>query len=231
MDNKEHGFGYLLINKPEEITSHGVVSRLRKITGIKKIGHAGTLDPFATGLLILAIGRKATKNISKFVKLDKEYVATLFLGAETDTYDKTGKTVLSSEKEMKSSFKEIDLVVRQFIGPQLQIPPMFSAKKIKGKKLYELARKGVEVERRPAAIEIFALEIVGFKWPYLEIKVHCSSGTYIRSIAYEIGKKLGCGAYLEALKRTKIGDFSLKNAKNLDDLNTDNWVESIFQQL
>ena len=214
MDNFNNGF--LLINKPSGPTSHDIINKLRRLTDIKKIGHAGTLDPFASGLLICAVGREATKDIDKFVKLDKEYIATLHLGAVTDSYDRTGKIIAASAEGYVAPKKEIvEKVVSEFIGPQLQTPPMFSAKKINGKKMYELARAGKEVERQPCAITIYSMEILSYAWPRLKIKVKCSTGTYIRTIAYDLGERLGCGAYLEELERTKIGEYSVEQAIRL----------------
>ncbi len=219
--------GFLLINKPSGPTSHDIVDQLRKITGIKKIGHAGTLDPFAEGLLILAVEREATKKISKFVKLDKEYIATLKLGATSDTYDRTGK-VEEIKKSTQPSPEEIEKVLKTFINETEQLPPMFSAKKIKGKKLYELARKGIEIERKPHKIKIHNIEILDYKYPLLKIKVKCSSGTYIRTLAHDIGQILSCGAYLEELQRTAIGDFKIENAIEIKKLTPENWNEFLF---
>jgi tRNA pseudouridine55 synthase len=214
--------GLILINKPAGITSHDVVDKLREITKIKRIGHAGTLDPFATGLLILGIGREFTKKLSIFQKKDKEYIATLRLGAESDTFDKEGK-IVEKKVEKIPERKKIEEVLKSFLGEIEQIPPAFSAKKIKGKKLYELARKGIKVEPKPQKVKIYEISILEYKFPYLKIKVKCSSGTYIRSLANDIGKKLGCGAYVEELTRTKIGEFSLKSAVELSKLTPQNW--------
>jgi len=213
---------FILINKPPGITSHDVVDYLRRITKIKKIGHAGTLDPFAEGLLILGIGRQSTKKLSIFQQKDKEYVTTLRLGAESDTFDKEGKI---TEKEIKKipELKEIKEVLNKFLGEIEQIPPIFSAKKIKGKKLYELARKEIKIEPKPQKIKIYEISILDYNFPYLKIKVKCSTGTYIRSLADQIGKKLGCGAYLEKLVRTKIGEFSFDKTISLSKLNSRNW--------
>jgi tRNA pseudouridine55 synthase len=212
MDNNNSGF--LLINKPSGPTSHDIINKLRAITGIKKIGHAGTLDPFASGLLICAVGREATREIDKFVKLDKEYIATLHLGAVTDTYDRTGKVVKEYPSEIINE-AIIEKTVAEFIGGQLQTPPMFSAKKIQGKKMYELARQGKTVERQPCAINIMALQILSYDWPALKLKINCSSGTYIRTLAFDLGERLGSGAYLEELERTKIGEYSVEDAIRL----------------
>jgi tRNA pseudouridine55 synthase len=220
--------GFILINKPAGFTSHDVVDRLREITKIKKIGHAGTLDPFATGLLILGIGREFTKKLSIFQKKDKEYIATLRLGAESDTFDKEGK-ILEKKVEKIPERKEIEEVLKSFLGEIEQIPPAFSAKKIEGKKLYELARKGIKVQPKPQKVKIYEISILEYRFPYLKIKVKCSSGTYIRSLANDVGKKLGCGAYVEELERTKIGEFSVEKAIELSRLNHQNWKNFLFK--
>jgi tRNA pseudouridine55 synthase len=220
--------GFILINKPAGITSHDVVDKLREITKIKKIGHAGTLDPFATGLLILGIGREFTKKLSVFQKKNKEYIAILKLGAESDTFDKEGK-IVEKKVEKIPERKEIEEVLKSFFGEIEQIPPAFSAKKIKGKKLYELARKGIKVEPKPQKVKIYEISILEYNFPYLKIKVKCSSGTYIRSLANDIGKKLGCGAYVEDLMRTKIGEFSIENAVELSKLTPQNWKSFLFK--
>jgi len=214
--------GFILINKPLGFTSHDVVDKLRAITKIKKIGHAGSLDPFARGLLILGIGREFTKKLAFFQKKDKEYIATLKLGAESETFDKEGKIIKKNVERIPKK-KEIEKVLKQFLGEIEQIPPIFSAKRIKGKRLYELARKGIKIEPWPQKVKIYNLEILEYCFPYLKIKVNCSSGTYLRSLAHEIGQKLKCGAYLEDLIRTKIGDFSLDDSVNLSELNFQNW--------
>lgn len=214
--------GFILVNKPSGITSHDVVDFLRKITGIKKIGHAGTLDPLATGLLILGIGREATKKLGKFQKLDKEYVAKIKLGATSNTFDKEGKIEKREFKKIPT-LNEIKEVLKNFIGEIEQIPPPFSAKKISGKKAYELARKGIKFNLKPQKVKIYKIEILNYSFPYLELKISCSSGTYIRSLANDIGEKLNCGGYIEELKRTRIGNFSLENAVPLYNLNSQNW--------
>jgi len=219
--------GFILINKLPGPTSHTIINQLRRITSIKKIGHAGTLDPFASGLLLVAIGRESTKKINQFVKLDKEYIATAYLGATTNTYDREGEIQKYNYTKMPDQ-KEIENILKKFIGKQKQIPPMFSAKKIKGKKLYELARKGIEIKRQPSDIEIFSIEFLEYHWPMLKIKVHCSSGTYIRTLAHDIGQALGCGAYLEELERISIGKFNVKNSILLEKITDKNWQELIF---
>jgi len=226
MENKKSGF--IIINKPVDFTSHDVVAILRGITSIKKIGHAGTLDPFATGDLICAIGREATREIDKFVKLDKEYEATLKLGATTDTYDKEGQIINKEQETRNKKQTDVQKILEKFIGKQEQIPPMFSAKKVGGQKLYKLARAGKVIKRKPCKIEIYDIKLIKYKWPNLGIKVNCSTGTYIRSLGHDIGQALGCGAYLEELKRTAVGEFKLKTAVDLKKLNKDNWQKYLF---
>lgn len=198
--------GILLVNKPKDKTSFSLVSRLRRILGVKKIGHAGTLDPFATGVMVMLIGRDYTRLSDKFLTGDKSYLAEVYLGVETDTYDCDGEVLSRSEKI--PSLEEIVLVLEKFQGTVLQTPPMFSAKKIGGKKLYDLARKGIEVERQPVEVHL-ETRFIEYNYPYLKLQVTCSKGTYIRSIAQDIGRMLGCGAHLSALQRTRSGDFSL----------------------
>lgn len=205
---------FLFINKPVGWTSHDVVAHIRTDKKIK-VGHAGTLDPFATGLLIVGVGRDCTKKLDKFKKLPKTYIATIKLGEISDTYDRTGKIFISKKPTNIPDKKIISSILKSFTGKQLQIPPMFSAKKINGKKLYELARKGIEVERQPNEIEIYEINLLDYSWPILKIEVKCSTGTYIRSLANDIGEKLGVGAYCEELERTAIGENYLKNAINL----------------
>ena len=214
--------GFILIDKPKGITSHDVVDKLREISKIRKIGYAGTLDPLGTGLLILGIGRGATKRLSEFLRLDKEYIAKLRLGAVSDTFDKEGKIEFKKIERIPSREKIVK-VIKEFIGQISQIPPSYSAKKIKGEKAYNLARKGKKVQLKPQRVNIYEIKILRYKFPYLEIKVNCSPGTYIRSLASDIGKKLGCGALLEELRRTRIGNFSAKQAKKLEEINSKNW--------
>lgn len=202
--------GYLLVDKPVGPTSHDVVDAARRILRTRKVGHAGTLDPFASGLLILAVGRM-TKEISKFVGLDKSYEATLRLGATSDTMDRTG-TVTEQKDRAPVSREAFEAALGKFRGAIDQVPPMYSAKKVGGKKLYELAREGVEIERKPVRVTIHELELVDYAWPIAKIRTRVSSGTYIRALADDIGKALGCGAYLEELRRTSIGGFDVKEA-------------------
>ncbi|MCD6528442.1 tRNA pseudouridine(55) synthase TruB [bacterium] len=220
--------GFILIDKPKNLTSHDVVDEMRRITGIKKIGHAGTLDPFATGLLILGIGRKATKKLYQFLKMEKEYIGKIKLGATSDTYDKEGKIEERKINQIPEKTK-VEKVLKNFEGEILQIPPLYSAKKIKGKKLYQLARKKIPVKVEPKRVKIYKIKILNYKFPYLTIKVNCSAGTYIRTLAHDIGEELNCGAYLEELRRTKIGNFSIKEAKRLSDVNSENWKNFLIK--
>jgi tRNA pseudouridine55 synthase len=225
--NSQEG-GFIFIEKPPKMTSHDVVERLRKITGIKKIGHSGTLDPLARGLLILGIGRKFTKKLSFFQKKDKEYIATLKLGLVSDTFDKEGKIKKIEVKKIPKK-KEVENVLKSFLGEIEQRPPLFSAKKIKGQKLYQLARKGIKIKPKKEKVRIYQISILSYSFPLLKIKVKCSSGTYIRSLAFDIGKRLKTGALLQDLLRTKIGKFSLKKAIKLEKINKNNWKKFLIK--
>lgn len=220
--------GFILVNKPSGPTSHDIVDHLRKITGVKKIGHAGTLDPFATGLLILGIDRPATRLLGKFLKQAKEYIATIKLGAVSDTYDRTGEILQIANGKLQITKETIEKTLKKFVGEIEQIPPMYSAKKVKGKKLYQLARQGKSIARQPQKVTVYKIELLKFSKSTLKIKVGCSSGTYIRSLADDIGKVLGCGAYLEELCRTKIGKYSLDKAIELAKITPQNWSKFLL---
>ena len=222
--------GFIIIDKQIGPTSHNIVDKLRRITGIKKIGHAGTLDPFASGVLLMAIGRKATREISKYVKLDKRYTADLLLGAVSTTHDPEGEITVTKNPQ-ETSLEEIKKTIKKFIGEQEQIPPMFSAKKVGGKKLYQLARAGKVIERQPSIVNISEINIVEYNWPKLVLDVHCSSGTYIRTLGSDIGKDLGIGAYLTDLRRTAIDEFLIDDAVLVNDLDKDNWQSKLFLKL
>ena len=198
------------------MTSHDVVGRLRRVTKIKQIGHTGTLDPFATGVLPICIG-KSTRLI-EYLEDDKEYLATVQFGKNTDTYDLDGEVVATFVK--KVSEVEVRLGLKSFEGEISQMPPIYSAIKVNGKKLYDYARAGQEVEIKPRTVFISKIELVEFNQEKQEAKllVACSKGTYIRSIAYDLGQNLGCGAYLSALERTKAGRFNIENTVRLEDL-------------
>jgi len=207
--------GIFLVDKEKNMTSHDVVGYIRKRFKIKKVGHAGTLDPNATGLLVMLIG-KATKMSNQFLEDDKEYTGILKLGERTDTGDSEG--TVTDSRIITVQNKEISEVIKTFVGEIEQIPPMYSAKKIKGKKLYNLARKGLNVKRDPVVVNIKEIEITKISLPDVEIRVICSKGTYIRQLAEDIGEKLGCGAYLKELRRISSGNFKVENAVNFSTL-------------
>ena len=216
--------GVLLIDKPVGPSSFSIVRQVRRIFGIKKVGHAGTLDPFASGLLIVCVGRSATRKISLFMESDKEYEATLRLGVETDTQDPEGNVV--SERPVKPFRKqEVEKILATFSGDQMQTPPKFSALKHAGKPLYYYARKGIEVKKEPRRVTIYNLELLRLEEIGMDIRVSCSKGTYIRSLAADIGAALGCGAHLTALRRTRIGPCSVKDAVDGKDLTQYNAAE------
>lgn len=211
----------LLFNKDLEWTSFDLVSRVRntlyKKTGIKKlkVGHAGTLDPLATGLLILCTG-KATKQIEIYQAEEKEYIATIKLGATTPSFDL--ETEEDSQNECSFITEEIfTTALEKFVGETEQVPPVFSAVKVKGKRAFKYARNGETLELKPRKIVIRNIELISFKLPTAEIKVVCSKGTYIRSLARDIGEELKCGAYLTGLTRTRIGDYKVENAMTVSD--------------
>lgn len=205
------------INKPAGITSHTVVNKLRKFYGIKKIGHAGTLDPFATGVLILLVGRESTKRSQELMKQDKIYRTKLKLGYISDTYDKDGVIQEYNIQKVPTRL-EIDQIIASFVGEISQIPPMYSAIKINGKKMYELARKGETVDIPPRLVNIYNITVLDYTYPYLTLDIVCSSGTYIRSLGYDIGIKLDTGAYLEELERRQSGEYNIENCYTLDTL-------------
>lgn len=204
--------GIINIYKEQGYTSFDVVAKLRGILKMRKIGHTGTLDPDATGVLPVVLG-SATKLVDMLTDKKKEYIATLRLGITTDTLDITG-TVLS-ENTPDVSEGEVRDAILSFIGPQLQTPPMYSAIKVNGRKLYELAREGIEIERQKRSIEIFDIEILDMSLPDIRLRVECSKGTYIRSLCADIGDRLSCGAVMTSLMRTKSGDFAIDRAYTL----------------
>lgn len=210
----------ILIDKPAGISSFGVVARVRRYLSQKagkkiKVGHTGTLDPFATGLLILLSG-KATKLSNQFLKLDKWYEATLCLGKTSTAGDPEG-IITEVNVDRQPSYSDIEKILPDFLGSIKQTVPVFSAVKINGKRAYQLARQGQKVEMPTREIEIYELEILSYHFPELIIRTHVSSGTYIRTLGEDLGQALGVGAYLTALRRTKVGNFDLNNAKSLTD--------------
>lgn len=205
--------GILAVHKPEGMSSARVVGMVKKALKAKKVGHTGTLDPFATGLLLCAIN-KGTRISRFFLDGHKRYTGTVHLGVETDTFDKTGQVVSSSSPEVTDLLTKggIERVVRSFSGVQKQSPPVFSALKHKGQPLYKLARQGKMIQKPARTIEIFDIKMTRLDLPEVDIEVHCSSGTYIRTIAHDIGKKLGCGAHLSRLCRTMSSQFCIDKA-------------------
>jgi tRNA pseudouridine55 synthase len=224
--------GILNIYKPTGITSFDVVRIVRKISNVKKVGHAGTLDPEASGVLPVCIG-KATKAIDYIMGDFKVYEAELKLGVITDTYDREGKIL--KESEVNASEDEITQAINSFIGEIKQVPPMYSALKVNGKKLYELARAGIEIERQARPILIYNIDIIEINTPYVKFRVKCSKGTYIRSLCYDIGELLNCGGMMWNLQRIATGQFHIEDTINIEDLNAENIskhlmpIEKIFQ--
>lgn len=207
----------MLIDKPSGFTSHDVVNVVRKKTGEKRVGHAGTLDPMATGLLIVGIG-KATKELGKLIGLDKTYKAEITLGAESTTDDKEGiinELRTDNHHSRIPDTKDVESALRKFTGKIEQIPPAFSALKINGERAYKKARRGEKVFLKPRPVTVYSIKLIDYQFPALKIETEVSSGTYIRALARDIGKELGCGGYLSALTRTRIGEFYLSDATDL----------------
>ncbi|MCK5837732.1 MAG: tRNA pseudouridine(55) synthase TruB [Desulfobacula sp.] len=211
--------GLLSIHKPEGISSARVVARVKRLLGAKKAGHTGTLDPFATGLLLCGINQ-GTRISRFFLEGHKRYTARICLGVETDTCDLTGKTTFTALKNSLDTLKTEDIAatIASFVGVQDQIPPFFSALKHEGQPLYKLARQGIKIQKPPRQIEIFNIQILHMELPYIDVDVFCSSGTYIRTLGFDIGRKLGCGAHLSRLCRTQSSAFTLENAIDLEAL-------------
>ena len=223
MENSEQltANGIMLIDKPAGWTSHDVVAKVRSIlkkqTGQKvKVGHTGTLDPFATGLLVLVTG-SYTKKATEFSKLDKTYEGEITLGSNSSTGDSEGEITRHSDK--KPSMTAVEAVLGSFLGEIEQTPHKFSAVKVSGQRAYKLAREGKKVEIEPRKVKIYSLDVTDYSYPKLKIRTRVSSGTYIRSLAEDIGKKLGTGAYLSALRRTSVGKFDVKDAQQIDKIN------------
>lgn len=214
--------GFINLNKPAGITSHGAAEKVKKISGTHRVGHAGTLDPFATGVLVIAVG-KATKLVEFLRKDDKEYEAVICLGATSDTYDGTGQLVETPPPVPVPSGAQILSLLQQFTGEISQMPPKFSAIKIHGRPAYKMARAGEEVELAPRQVTIHSIKLLEYRYPLVTIKVHCAAGTYIRALAHDIGQRLKTGAYLASLHRTKAGVFSIMDSVDLADLTADNW--------
>jgi tRNA pseudouridine55 synthase len=210
--------GVLLVDKPQGLTSHDVVARLRHRLKMRQIGHAGTLDPLATGLLVMLVGR-ATKVSQYLMSVDKEYEGIFELGKSTDSHDADGE-VTETRPVPELTNEQIQETLRGFTGDQYQTPPMFSAKKVKGVPLYKLARKGQEIEREARFIHVHSFDLLSFATPAVGFRLKCSKGTYVRTLVHDIGNKLACGAHLTVLRRTASGQFRVTDSATLEQLDT-----------
>jgi tRNA pseudouridine55 synthase len=208
--------GVIIVDKPREWTSHDVVNKMRRLAGTRKIGHLGTLDPGATGVLPLVIGR-ATRLAQFFTRNDKTYEGVIHFGYSTDSYDMDGAAT-SAETPVTLERDALESLLDRFRGVLLQVPPPVSAKKIAGRPAYELARKGQAVDLKPVKVEVYELQILALKGCEATMRMHCSAGTYVRSIAHDAGQALGCGAFLKTLRRTASGDFKIEQARTLEEL-------------
>lgn len=237
--------GFLLIDKPDGMTSHDVVARIRRLTGEKRVGHAGTLDPFATGLLIVGVGRTATREFSKLVGLDKEYEAEFVLGATSDTDDRTGEIspVIASDQRERGNpsgdcfvvptRNDIIKAIQNLTGPIQQIPCTYSAIKIDGKRMYKAARAGKPIEAKPRSVTIYSFELLSYCATALHptaltVRIRCSSGTYIRALARDLGAALGTGGYVQELRRTAIGPFRIEQSTPLRGLTPETVQQAIL---
>jgi len=212
----------LAIYKPKGPSSNQILEEIRKVVGIKKVGHAGTLDPLARGVLVVAIGRKATKKLAKIFSKEKEYIAKIKLGWQSTTDDQEGKKIKIKVSEIPS-VRKIEKILNSFKGKISQIPPSFSAVKVKGKEAYKLAREGKFPLLKARKVEIQAIEILAYQWPYLKLKVVTGPGVYIRALARDIGRKLKTGAYLVELERIRVGNFTKEKTLSIDQ------IKQIFQ--
>ena len=208
--------GVLLVDKPQGVTSHDVVYKIRRLYQTRRVGHAGTLDPMATGLLIMLVG-KATKASDQLMAQDKEYLGEATLGVVTDTQDAEGEA-LETNAVPEITEAQVRAALASMLGDQLQVPPMHSAKKVGGQKLYDLARKGIEVAREPRAIRLDEFELLSWQTPKINFRVRCTKGTYVRTLAHDLGRQLGPGAHLSMLRRTRSGALDLSRAKTLMEL-------------
>ncbi len=210
--------GIFAINKPKGPTSHDVIDQIRKVTGIQKVGHAGTLDPLASGVLVVAVGRDATKTLSSIVAKEKEYEATIQLGQTSSTDDSEGEKTEAINRNQIPSREEIYRISRKFVGKINQQPPVFSAIKVKGKPAHRLARAGKSPTLETRPVEIKDIVITKYQWPQLELRVTTGPGVYIRSLARDIGQELGIGGYLAGLIRTRVGEYRLDGSLAVEDL-------------
>jgi len=218
----------LLIDKPKGITSHDVVDRIRDITGERKIGHGGTLDPQATGLLIVGVTREGAKQLGRFQRNAKKvYKAVMHLGIVTDTHDADGEIVRSTDPAGIER-TEFESVLENFVGTQKQTPPAYSAVKVDGKRAYKQARENKDIDMPPRVVTVHDIDVVNYEFPEITIQTTVSSGTYIRSLARDIGEGLGCGAHLKSLCRLQVDGFSVGQANKLGDISEDNWQEFTY---
>jgi tRNA pseudouridine55 synthase len=208
--------GVIIVDKPREWTSHDVVNKMRRLAGTRKIGHLGTLDPGATGVLPLVIGR-ATRLAQFFTRNDKTYQGVIHFGCSTDSYDMDG-VATSPEIPVTLDRQALETLLDRFRGEIQQVPPPVSAKKVAGRPAYELARKGQPMELEPVTVNVYDLQLLGVEGCEANVLLHCSAGTYVRSIAHDAGRALGCGAFLKSLRRTASGDFSIERARTLEEL-------------
>lgn len=222
--------GVLIIDKPSGITSHDVVAKVRKALKTKKVGHTGTLDPLATGVLVVCV-EKATKLVNYLTCDEKIYEVEMKFGIKTDTGDITGN-IIDEDTNYKVTIKEANEVIKSFVGKQKQIPPMYSAIKVNGQKLYELARKGIEIEREPRDIEIFDIYNIEINNEFIKYTVHCSKGTYVRSLCEDIAQRLGTIGVMTKLRRIKSGQFEIENAIKIDDISEEKIIsmEKLFDK-
>jgi tRNA pseudouridine55 synthase len=210
--------GIIAVYKPKGPTSHDIIDQIRKVTGERKVGHAGTLDPLASGVLVVAIGREATRRLSLEVKKEKEYLAEIKFGMNSITDDEEGEKTIWPQPLNIPDKKLVKETLLLFVGEITQMPPAYSALKIKGTSAYKLARKGLEVKLAERQVTIKQIELLNYTWPFLKIKVVCGPGVYIRALARDIGNKLGVGGYLTALERTRVGDFKIEEAVKVEQL-------------
>lgn len=209
--------GIFAVNKPIGMTSHDVVALVRRKTGIKRVGHGGTLDPLAQGVLVIAVGRENTKKLNEYVKGEKEYIAEVFLGANSTTDDDEGEKEIVNENS-KPEIAEITEMSKKFVGQIMQTPPIYSSVKISGKPAHRRVRKGEEVELKPREVTVKSIEILNYSYPVLKLKIITGPGVYIRAIARDLGKELGTGGYLKSLVRTRVNTFKLDEAMDLKQL-------------
>lgn len=226
--------GFLLVDKPKGISSFKVVQILRRVTNVKKIGHSGTLDPLATGLMICAIGRHYTRQLDGLMRLNKTYTGTAILGQSTDTYDADGQITQERNVPESLTLDDIEKHKTQFEGQIEQLPPAFSAKKIDGKRAYDLARKGEEVKLEPKPVTIYEFNCSNLQHATpttFDFEIACSKGTYIRSLIHDLGESLGVGGHIQTLRRSKIEDISVDDAVSLDDLTMDIVMDNLYAAL